>query len=139
MQQFLRFITRRLYTARHISGMESFKESQGIQINHQQDATSSPVYYLKFMYSSTCFGCPHAHHQKLNNYSSSLWFYRWSVVVAVLLVVVGPAGVRHVYTPHNSHSSVSTHPRHQLAATLVNTTRYWKYSQVFLMMGENIA
>jgi hypothetical protein len=27
-----------------------------------------------------------------NNYSSSLWFYRWSVVVAVLLVVVGPAG-----------------------------------------------
>ena len=25
-----------------------------------------------------------------NNCSSSLWFYRWSVVVAVLLVVVGP-------------------------------------------------
>jgi endonuclease V-like protein UPF0215 family len=36
------------------------------------------------MYSSTCFGRPHAHHQKLNNCSSSLWFYRWSVVVAVL-------------------------------------------------------
>ena len=32
----------------------------------------------------------HAHHQKLNNCSRSLWFYRWSVVVAVLLVVVGP-------------------------------------------------
>ena len=44
------------------------------------------------MYSSTCFGRPHAHHQKLNNCSCSLWFYRWSVVVAVLLVVVGPAG-----------------------------------------------
>jgi len=42
------------------------------------------------MYSSTCFGRPHAHHQDLNNYSSSLWFYRWSEVVAVLLVVVSP-------------------------------------------------
>jgi len=31
---------------------------------------------------------PHAHHQELNC-SSSLWFYRWSVVVAVLLVAVG--------------------------------------------------
>jgi hypothetical protein len=34
---------------------------------------------------------------------------------------------------------VSTHSRHQLAATCVNTTRYCKYSQVLLMMGENIA
>jgi hypothetical protein len=51
-----------------------------------------PVYYLTFMYSSTCFGRPHAHHQELNNCSSSLWFYRWSVVVAVLLVVVKLAG-----------------------------------------------
>jgi hypothetical protein len=25
-----------------------------------------------------------------NNCSSNLWFYRWSVVVAVLLAVVGP-------------------------------------------------
>jgi hypothetical protein len=39
---------------------------------------------LTFIYSSTCFGSPHAHHHELNNYSSSLWFYRWSVVVAVL-------------------------------------------------------
>jgi len=38
------------------------------------------------MYGSTCFGRPHAHHQKLNNCSSSLWFYRWSVVVAVLVL-----------------------------------------------------
>jgi hypothetical protein len=38
------------------------------------------------MYSSTCFWRPHAHHQKLNNYISSLWFYRWSVVIAVLLL-----------------------------------------------------
>jgi hypothetical protein len=39
---------------------------------------------LTFIYSSTCFGRPHAHHQELNNCSSSLWCYRWSVVVAVL-------------------------------------------------------
>jgi hypothetical protein len=31
-----------------------------------------------------------------------------------------------------------THPRHQPAATWVNTTRYCKYSQVLLMMGEKI-
>jgi hypothetical protein len=47
-------------------------------------------YYLTFLYSSSCFGRPHVHHQELNC-SSSLWSYRWSVVVAVLLVVVGPA------------------------------------------------
>jgi len=44
-----------------------------------------------FIYSSTCFGHPHAH-QELSTCSSSLWFYLRSVVVAVLLVVVGPAG-----------------------------------------------
>ena len=47
------------------------------------------------MYSSTCFGRPHAHHQQLNNCSSSLWFYVWSVVVVVLLVVVGPVRPDH--------------------------------------------
>jgi hypothetical protein len=36
------------------------------------------------MYGSTCFGRPHAHHQELNN---------WGVVVAMLLVVVGPIGL----------------------------------------------
>ena len=41
------------------------------------------------LYSSTSFGRSHAHHQELNNCSSSLWFYRWSVVIAILLVVVG--------------------------------------------------
>ena len=58
---------------------------------NQIDATISQVYYLRFMYSSTCFGRPYAHHQEFNNFSSSLWLYLWSVVVAVLLVVVGPA------------------------------------------------
>jgi len=40
-----------------------------IQINHQLDATISPVFYLTFIYGSTCFGHPHTHHQELNNYS----------------------------------------------------------------------
>ena len=43
-----------------------------------------------FTYSSTCFGRPHAQLQELNNCSSSLWLYSRSVVIAVLLVVVGP-------------------------------------------------
>jgi len=40
---------------------------------------------------------------------------------------------------HNLHSLVSAHSRHQSAATWVNTTRYCKYSQVLLMMGESTA
>ena len=59
-------------------------------------------YYLMFMYGSTCFGRPHAHHQELNNCNSSLWYYRWSVVIAVLLVVVGPAG------PTTTNSTATT-------------------------------
>jgi hypothetical protein len=46
---------------------------------------------LTFIYSSTCFGYLYAHHQELNYYSSSLWFYLRSVVTTVLSVVVGPA------------------------------------------------
>ena len=46
-----------------------------IQINHLLDAKISPVYYLMFIYSSACFRRPHAHHQELNNCSSSLWFF----------------------------------------------------------------
>jgi len=45
---------------------------------------------LTFIYSSTCFGrCP-AHHQELNNCSSSIWFYLHIVATAVLLFVFGP-------------------------------------------------
>jgi hypothetical protein len=61
------------------------------QINQLTRCKFSQVYYLTFTYSSTCFVRPHAHYQEFNNCSSSLWFYRWNVVVAVLLVVVGPA------------------------------------------------
>jgi len=52
---------------------------------------------------------------------------------------IHPRGYRLVCTPHKPHSSVPTQPRHQPVATGANTTRYCKYSQVFLMMGENIA
>jgi len=45
---------------------------------------------LTFIYSSTCFSRPHAHHQELNNCSSSLWFYLRIVVIVVLLFVFGP-------------------------------------------------
>jgi hypothetical protein len=44
------------------------------QYINQSDATISQVYFLTFMYGSTCFGRPHAHHQE-HNCSSSLWFY----------------------------------------------------------------
>jgi hypothetical protein len=43
-----------------------------------------------------------------------------------------------IITPHNLHGSVSVHSGHQPAATWLNTARYCKYSQVLLMMGENI-
>jgi hypothetical protein len=71
---------------------------------NQLDATVSQVYYLTFIYSSTCFGRPHAHHQELNNCSSSLWLCRWRVVVAVLLVVVGPV----VNRPTTTNSTAIT-------------------------------
>jgi hypothetical protein len=41
-----------------------------IPTNHQLDATISPVYYLTFIYSSTCFGRPNAHHQDSSQTSS---------------------------------------------------------------------
>jgi len=50
---------------------------------------------LTFIYNSTCFGHPRAHHQDLNKCSSSLWFYLRIVVIAVLLFVFGLAGYHH--------------------------------------------
>jgi len=57
---------------------------RAIQINHQPDATIFQFIILTFIYSSTCFGCSPAHHQKLNNCSGSLWFYLCIVVIAML-------------------------------------------------------
>jgi hypothetical protein len=68
------------------------------------------------MYSSPCFRRPHAHHQELNNCRSSLWFYRWSVVVAVLLVVVGRAGRPYHDQQHCYHQAPTVKPE---AATAV--------------------
>jgi hypothetical protein len=55
-----------------------------IQINHQPDANIFQLIILTFVYSSTCFGRFHAHHQELNDCSGSLWFYLRIVVTAVL-------------------------------------------------------
>ena len=46
-----------------------------IQIYHQPDASVFQFIILTFVYSSTCFGRIHAHHQELNVCSGSLWFY----------------------------------------------------------------
>jgi hypothetical protein len=79
------------------------------QIN-QLDATTSQVYYLTFTYSSACFGHPHARHQELNNRSSSLWFDRWSVVVAVLLFVVKPVNRPDHNQQHRYHHAPTVKP-----------------------------
>jgi len=64
-------------------------------IINQQDAAASQVYYLSFKYSSTCFGHPHAHNQELQQLQQyQPLVYRRSLGIAVLLVVVGPAGLR---------------------------------------------
>jgi hypothetical protein len=49
-----------------------------------------------------------------------------------------------VFPHHQEHLTVftvsgSVNPRCCLLVSWMNTTRYCKYSQVFLMMGENIA
>jgi len=68
------------------------------------------------MYSSTCFEHPNAHHQELNNCSSSLWFYCWTLVVAVLLVVVRPASQPDHDQQHSYHQAPAVKPE---AATAV--------------------
>ena len=54
---------------------------------------SFPVYFLTFIYGSTCFGRFPTHHQELNDCSGSLWFYLRIVVTVVLFSWSGrPAG-----------------------------------------------
>ena len=55
----------------------------GIQVNHQPDATIFQFIILTFIYSSTCFERSPAHHQELNYCSSRVWFYLHIVVIAV--------------------------------------------------------
>jgi hypothetical protein len=55
-----------------------------VQIDHQPEATIFQFIIPTFIYSSTCFGRSPAHHQELNDCSSSFWFYFCIVVIAVL-------------------------------------------------------
>jgi hypothetical protein len=55
---------------------------------------------LTFIYTSACFGRPHAHRQELNSCSNSLWFYLRIVVIAVLCSWSG--------RPDHEHSTTIT-------------------------------
>jgi len=74
-----------------------------IQINHQPDATIFQFLILTFIYSSTCFGRSSAHHQELNDCSSSLWFYLRIVVIAVLCSWSGRLWLARPCTQHGYH------------------------------------
>jgi hypothetical protein len=63
-----------------------------VQINQPTKSKNYSRLLLDVYVQLNMFRRPHAHQQQLNNCSSSLWFYRWSVVIAVLLVMVGPTG-----------------------------------------------
>ena len=52
-------------------------------------------YYLTFMCGSTCFGCLSAHYQESTTALGASGFYRWSVVIGALLVVVWQTKVNH--------------------------------------------
>jgi len=85
--------------------------------NDQQDALYKLIYYSKSALHVS--GDVFAHHQE----HLTVFTVSGSVLVVSWMSLNG----------------VSTHPRYQPAAAWVNTTRYCKYSQVLLMMGENIA
>jgi hypothetical protein len=83
-----------------------------------------------------------------------LWKYQQDVLYRLIYYSKSALHVSDdVFAHHQKHLTVfrvygSVHPSccrlvshlmHQPAATLVNTTRYCKYSQLLLIMGENIA
>jgi hypothetical protein len=85
-----------------------------IQINHQPDATIFQFIIPIFIYSLTCFGRSPAHHQELNDRSSSLWFYLHIVVIAVLCSWSGQSAQPR--TQHGYHHDTKVKPE---AATAV--------------------
>src|SRR5215475_4406083 len=99
--------------------------------NNQQDALYILIYYLKSALHVS--GDVFVHHQEyltIFTVFGSVYPSCCRLVSRIALYCV---------TPDNPRTSVSTHSRHQPAATWVNTTRYCKYSQILLMMDENIA
>jgi hypothetical protein len=85
-----------------------------IQINHQSHAKVFQFIILTVVYSSTCFGHFPAHHQELNDFSGSLWFYLRIVVTAVLCSWSGwPAWPQ---TQHDCHHDMKVKPE---AATAI--------------------
>ena len=78
------------------------------------NAELNPICYLPALLGVHHF--LHVSRIRVNNCSSSLWFYRWSVVVAVLLVVVGPAGRPDYDQQHCYHHAPTVKPE---AATAV--------------------
>ena len=83
-----------------------------IQINHQLDSTVFQFIILTFICSSTCFGRSPAHHQELNDCSSSLWFYLRIVVIAVRCLWSGRP-----QTPHGCHQDTKVKPEAATAVT----------------------
>ena len=81
--------------------------------NNQQDALYGLIYYSKS--AVNVWGNVFAHHQEH----------------LTVFTVTGSV--------HQSCCRLASHSGHQPAATWVNTTRYCKYSQLLLMMGEHIA
>ena len=61
-----------------------YLDCNSIQIDHQPEETIFQFIILTFIYSSTCFGRSPAHHQELNDCSSSLRFYLRIVMTVVL-------------------------------------------------------
>jgi len=88
-----------------------------IQINHQPDATVLQFIILTFIYSSTCFGGSPAHHQELNDCSSSLWFYLRIVVIATLCSWLGQSAQPR--TQRSYHHDTNVKPEAATAVELL--------------------